>query len=615
MVAERGYERQIAPGGPQAAVLSDARDFGAGIGEAIAAGGEQLHQRRLRQYKLDRQEAADSEAADVARRFAELRVDNDDFIRQSRTGPVPGAKGHAEAVASKLAEQREIMLDGIVESSVRRAAGVQWDDYAARVTSAEQTYELGRSIDLDIANLKRANDLSENRIVTSKGDPAVYAEELKLFHTSIDLIQNITPEQREALRYEGVQSRTLAHAESQMQADPQGVLVAATAGFYDNVLSPEQVEALKRGSLIKIKADEQERAEAAQDARDAAREKMKILKGRVERLEPVSAKEAEAVFKEAEAAGIAPSDLEAARAAYNDSQRLAPYSAANDPRGDRAARRVAEIDLKRASGAALSPEEQRDYGALQGAATARAKEQGEQRKELYSSGPAGAVQAMEEVATLRDRGQRFAAGQEFGGDAGYVALLPSAGARKVAIDGKAVLKARPKDFGESAQIDKMFAAEVGAIAPSLGPSFGPLKTLSWQIYAGQMNAQGLTGWNEANYRRALRTAFGMTQRSNGVLQGGIGMVRGHRVMLPDDRTADEFDAIISAIPAAKFAEAVYANGSAANKADVLSRYRPEYVGEDARGYSVYNLIGPDARPLRLKTGAAYPIAVPPKAPR
>ena len=107
MPEERIYQSRVSVGGPQRAVLSDARDFGAGIGAAIEQAGSAVHQLQIRDYRLDRQEKADSEAADFSKRFSQLRTDTDAAIREARANHGPGAQGHAKAMLERVEKQRE----------------------------------------------------------------------------------------------------------------------------------------------------------------------------------------------------------------------------------------------------------------------------------------------------------------------------------------------------------------------------------------------------------------------------------------------------------------------------------------------------------------------------
>lgn len=614
MPAETGYQRQVGTSAPQAAVLSDARDYGAGVGEAIARGGQQLHQQRIAQFRADRQEAADSEAADVARRAAEARVAMDAFVRTSRTGPVPGAKGHAEAVTKALGEQRTALLDGIVEDRVRQAAGVQWDDYAARVTSSEEAYELGRGIDLDIANLKRTGELADNRIVSSGGDNAVYQEELVQGTASILGLPNVTPEDKEKLLRAHEAGRTLTWLQARSEADPASVKLELAAGLYDELLTPEQIKALDRGAELEIKAAAVEAAAAQQQERVAARNDLELIEARIEAGDLPATKDIETVIARARAAGVPEAELVRLTTKADDATILRAYGAANDPTGAISATTVAAIDEKIRAGTA-TPEEYRLRDKLAGYADTRAADAGKALKDMAAQGPAGELQALGQISQMASRNQRFAAGQELGGNMGYIALLPSAASRELAVNGKGVLAARPKDFGERDDVDQRFEATVGPTAKTLGPAYGQMKMLSWQIYAGLRSQAGATGWDKKTFDLAVKVAFGATKRADGVLQGGLATVRGRPVMLPDDRTADEFDRMVSRIPADKFAQALYADGTPATKADVLARFRPEWFEQDATGGNWYRLIGPDGKPLREKSGAVFPIRIPPRSVR
>jgi hypothetical protein len=140
----------------------------------------------------------------------------------------------------------------------------------------------------------------------------------------------------------------------------------------------------------------------------------------------------------------------------------------------------------------------------------------------------------------------------------------------------------------------------------MGGEYDNMMSVAWDIYAGQLNSRGASGWSEAEFDVAVKIALGATQRGNGVLQGGIDRVRGKQVILPAWKTAEEFDKTLSML---KFDGAVYANKQAASKADILNNYRPEYYDEDAAGQPLYRFIGPTGKALLHKDGSVYNLVV------
>jgi hypothetical protein len=602
---ERGYQRQVAVSGPQRAVLADADAYGAGIGRAIEQGGEQMHQRQLRAYQVQRRMEADSEAADVARRSAEARLAIDGVVRASQTGPVPGAKGHAELVKKSLEEKRAELIDGIREDSVRNNAAAAWDDYASRTESNAQAYELGRGVKLDIENIGRAGELGENRVTSTGGDKDVYAQELTQAYASIDALENVTPEEKDALKRDREQGLTTAWLRARMGSDPASVKLELAAGAYDSLLSPEQISQLDRGADLEIKAAAVAAEAEASEARTAARNDVETFEAQLEAGNMPTAKDAAAVIARARAAGVPEADLIRLNTKYEDAVVLRAYDVANDPQGARSATTVEAINSKIRAGTATGPEVRlRDK--LAGFADSRAKDAASALKDMAASGPAGQLQALGQISQLPSRQQRFTAAQQLGGNLGYIALLPSAASQQLAINGRSVLLARKKDFGEAIDVHDRFASQLGALAPSLGGSFDDMQSLTWQIYAGMMSANGETGWNKQRFDLATKVAFGATKRPDGTLQGGLATVRGRPTILPDNLTASEFDARVSK---ADFSKAVYADGTPANKVDVLSRFRFEYHDEDGDGRSYYRLIGPGGKPLRMKDGRLFNLRV------
>ncbi|WP_298599814.1 hypothetical protein, partial [uncultured Sphingorhabdus sp.] len=279
------------------------------------------------------------------------------------------------------------------------------------------------------------------------------------------------------------------------------------------------------------------------------------------------------------------------------------YSESADPLGINAGAAAARLGDKIATGKA-SEAEQISYAHLKGIADSRAKAQGSKLKEVAKQGIGGQMKVLAQLQQLPQE-QRFAAAEEAKAGLGQLSLLP-ARTQQFALEGREVRAARKDEFGKAEEVKAAFRRRIGEIAPSLGGEYDNLQGIAWDIYAAEMNNRGATGWNEAQFEKSVKIAFGARVREDGVFQGGIGRVRGKQVILPDWQTPPEFDAAISKLT---FAGAVYGNSQAASKADILANYRPEYYGDDARGLPLYRFISPSGYPLKHKDGSIYNIVV------
>ncbi|WP_397604968.1 hypothetical protein [Sphingorhabdus sp.] len=265
MVEERGYQSRVAPGGPAPAVMRSPASFGAGLGAQIADAGETLQQVQLRSYRLDRQEQADSEAADFAAKFAQARADMDQATREARANAAAGGKGHAAAITKRLQEQRDALLTGITEDSVRRSATAQLDSYAGQLAKAEGDFEEGRRVDKLVTDIGLATDLARNRNRTAKGDRAVYEEELTLVRAAIEAMPGTSEDIKAALSREAEQKISIGYLQGMMDERPQEAKEAILRGEYNDIFSGEQLDALMNGADVEIR-----RVEAAAEREAAA---------------------------------------------------------------------------------------------------------------------------------------------------------------------------------------------------------------------------------------------------------------------------------------------------------------------------------------------------------
>lgn len=603
-----GYASQVSPQRTATALpTATPEDYGAGIGEALSGAGQVAGNIAIRQAKLEAEREYDRQLMaaqlDMSRRQADFDIrKNED--RQS--GERPGAQGHTAAMTQWLDKAGEEFLGSIQHEGLRQKFAARWGEWRANRIVDADAFERVSGARLAIEQDKAQEEIMGNRAATM--NPAEFQELLQEIATD-EKPSAVSGDVWMARRREKAKTVSVSYLGG---LPPDVRLATLDSGLFDTILSPDEKDQLRRGGKIELKAAQIEAEEAAKDARVAARNEVELLEARVEAGDIPSAKEVAATLDRARAAGVPEADLKRFSTKYEDGLGMVPYSAGRDPTGARAVRELARIDALDAAGKAR-PEDLRRAEKLRPIAKERARERGQALKDVAARGPAGQIEALNQIAQLPTAEQRFVAAQELGDglNLGHISLL-SANARTLAINGREVRKARPKDFGDKDMVTQRFRRLVGSAGPALGGDYGALQDLAWDIYTGMRNARGDDGWDRATFDVAVRVAFGATKRSDGRLQGGLGEVRGRPVILPDDRTADEFDAILSRLT---FKDGVYADGSPASKADVLARFRPEFVGVDPDGHARYRMIGPDERPLRMKDGRVFPIRIPPRRAR
>jgi hypothetical protein len=658
MVEERGYQSRVAPGGPAPAVMRSPASFGAGLGAAIADAGETLQQVQLRSYRLDRQETADSEAADFAAKFAQVRADMDQATREARATAAAGGKGHAEAIAKRLQEQRDALLSGITEDSVRRSATAQLDSYAGQVTKAEGDFEEGRRVDKLVTDIGLATDLARNRNRTAKGDRAVYEEELTLVRAAIEAMPGTSEDIKSALSREAEQKISIGYLQGMMDERPQEAKDAILRGEYNDIFSGEQLDALMNGADVEIR-----RVEAAAE-REAAAAKAALN----ERVATAKAMDAQGI----EVPDEVLTELEAAAALTGDQSTVVQLQGI---RSNNAFARVYEkstplqIEQRRAAlqakdkptiaeqrelawleekGGSLTAKFQNDpFGSAQvstgtvappldladpasvrariswqrsaSAATGRqipllSKAELAGMQEQYHGGDAGKAQVYAQLDMVpATAGVRAAVAREIApNDRPFqiMAQLPS-GVRRMAGEGLKVLREKKgfftpaKDNKQRDEINEMVDQVNTELAYALRNFPGEaasIQNVGVQIAAGGLAGRGQDGdhLNEATYRGAMNHALG---RVDG--KGGLGKWNGKPFVIADGFTPAGFEAAIMRDARARAKNpAVNPDGTMFD----LKRATPVWIGTTTNGASRYQWevgTGAAAKIVRAKDGRPF----------
>ncbi|MFC0683230.1 hypothetical protein [Novosphingobium clariflavum] len=206
--------------------------------------------------------------------------------------------------------------------------------------------------------------------------------------------------------------------------------------------------------------------------------------------------------------------------------------------------------------------------------------------------------------------ERMRVASRVGGTIGVLASLPAKNAQ-TALRGGAIRRDRPEAFmpldGDKPKPDMArdaFNRFLGqGVINAMGGDYDKILNTALDLYVGSKADNGdRSAWNEGEFRDAIRIVFGQTLRRDGSKQGGLASVRGRMVELPSGWNGAEFDRTFSRL---NFPRAIYADGSAASKADILANYRlvVEKVADD--GHVQYRLEDGRGRALRRDDGQTY----------
>lgn len=479
--------------------------------------------------------------------------------------------------------------------------------FTANVVKVAASYETRETLYEKDLFAKAQGDAAETFLSETENalyldpDPKKIEERMALWRTSTDALamdENV----RNAVRKKG-ETRIFGSFLEGLYA--KGDYDAADALIKSGKLNGvvDDVEPFLRRGEAGRRAAQVAAEQAASDARESARASIRALEEKIKIGVNPSPKEIAAVRASAVAAGLPEADIIGLDGLGIQMGLNRDYGEAQDPTGAKAAAAVARIGAKIAAGTA-SEAEQVAYAHLKGVADERGKAFGASLKNAAGQGAQGRLAVLAQLSTL-PKAQRFIAAEEVGEGLGFLSLLDDT-PRKYAVEGREARLARKDEFGTDKEVKAAFKKRLGGVAATLGGDYDDVMGVSWDIYAGMLQSRGQTGWQPEYFDTAVKIALGATRREDGRLQGGVGRVRGHDVILPGWKTADEFDVSLSRLT---FKGAVYANGKPASKADILSNYRPEYYREDSYGQPIYRFIDAAGKPLRHKDGAIFDVAV------
>lgn len=374
------------------------------------------------------------------------------------------------------------------------------------------------------------------------------------------------------------------------------------SGQFDGVLGNSKANFMRTVEAGRA-ADARAAEQAQSAARDEWREERRTLELRLERGEDIPASQIEGLLAQGKTLGVPDDELLEAGYLAQDTAYATHARGLGSAQLDRTIRSLQD---RRAAGD-LTNEEARQLDALE---SERGQRDTKKASEMPGLAEGSLTERLAAVGALKamPEGERMRIAREGGAaEMGLIAALPARNAT-IALEGLTVLANNPNAYmprkpgateGQASLADAEFAAVLGpTIYAQLvrTPNYEAAKEAALAVYAGYQARGRATGWSAATFRQSVSQIFGLRDG-----KGGLGTVRGNIVQLPDGMTAAGFDQALSGF---HFENAIYGDGSPAQKADVLNNYVPVYVGTDTQGFARYELHNGRGQALRRKGGTS-----------
>lgn len=274
MAVERGYEQRVMPSEGAAQPLPTAENFGASIGRAVGALGDDMHRRDIRAEQLDRQQRGDQEWSDFAHRSALHQQNMDGIVQQLRANPTSADyREHVQLVSDADDAAREGLLSGITEKSVLQRANAQLDGFRTRLAIQENGFAQTQRIAKTVTDARDYTTIQSNRLRNAKGaqDWTAALEDLEGYVGGLSLL---TPDQKAQMLREGEQGYTVSFVNGLIHKSPAGALSLLEGGTFDSILDARQIEQLRNGSMVEVRRAEAQAQHAANLQNAATREEI-----------------------------------------------------------------------------------------------------------------------------------------------------------------------------------------------------------------------------------------------------------------------------------------------------------------------------------------------------
>ena len=384
------------------------------------------------------------------------------------------------------------------------------------------------------------------------------------------------------------------------------------SGQLNGVFTPEEMRLYgqRAGAAEKEAAYMAERA--ASEERSAAKDALAAIKVRIENGDAVPQSEVVSAFKRAKTAGLKDADLLEFGYMADTAAQMQQYRGMATP----ALSNLATALQAKVNAGTATPEDTRRLESARKAIGQRDDADGNSLSTLWKSGEGGQAQVMARLSAM-PVDQRHRVAVKMGQDKlAMIANLPPAQQDTALLGARLADQAKapflPVKPGKGGGIDQNAIRETfrRVVSPAIMNALGGAEDVyqaAVDFYVGSQAKGGTSGaWSAAGFEKAVKIMFGATARPDGTWQGGLGTVRGRRVILPSGWNETEFDNRIARYDfAAK--GALYGDGSPVNKADVLQNYQFVVDHSDPDGAVYYRL--QNARGQWLMTKARQPFLI------
>lgn len=649
MPAEITYQTQVAPQTTPGLPGASADAFGAGVGAAVAQLGGTLQQGALRDYKIDRQQLADSEAADFNARFAAARLEADKASIDARNNAGPGGAGHAEAMAKFWQSQSEGLLGGITDDRVRQQAAGQLTEFGTRLAASEYQFQEGQRIGKLVTDTQSASDLAANR-ASMMHDQSSFAEELVLSRPSRHL-QGVPADVMAKLDAYHDETVTVGFLNGIIRTNPKAVAPMIDSGEFDAILSPAQIERLRDGADVEVRRQQAQVAAQAALDKSQVREQVATVNARLAAGVEVPDNELAAASAAATSIGDESGafKLGVARVQAGINKATLPfqprqYEAEINRLEALGEKRTDTQDVQLAQLKAIAPARIREYNNNPGGWAAA---NGNPPPQLNLADP-GSVRARISwargvhdttgrivqpltAAEAADYAGRAAASPaarvgvadqlaQFGGQAAVAAarqvapddpvlarlVLLQPMDRRAAVNGAEARKANPAliDGKAGADAREAFLARVGPATAMMGQGdVNAAFDVARNLYADAAAKQGIQTFDEDRFNSFIHRALGGTKDGQGNYRGGIGAWQGNSVLLPPTMSQGQFETVLSRLNFSADNAPVFRNGTPMTPAQVRG-YVP-VQRPDGR----FEFHGPGGVVLARKDGTAWSLDI------
>ncbi|GGO95045.1 hypothetical protein [Stakelama pacifica] len=606
-MAEQFFARANNPVGPMA--QRDPAAFRSGIaeglqdlgraGQRVAQNEEALRQqeaeanRRIEEIQARRRES--HVVADGMGRWAEVQADVATALDEARRNTKPGAPDYEEQadriVADKVGAFRQTLPD---DPEIIDRFGPMLAQYAAQTKLRERGWALERKATFESDNIGKWADAQGNAL-TSEPQSPVFLEDL-LQHTDAlfgGLDMDGTTRDAAVHRQKGqfVQQFFDGYIGAGQWQAARAMLDSKQL---DDLLSPDDRQAIAKRIGASEHLAHREAEMAASRVRDQARDGIDAIQAKIRGGVVPSSEEMRAVRASAKAAGLDQSELVELDVMDVQAETNRRYAGVPSMtmRRDRDA-----LEQRIAQGKASEPDQimKAQLDKLVDAADSR---EAEQYKALIDQGVQGKAAVLAQLAPRGAAG--FDIAQKAQNGLGYFTLVhPSV--RMQALQGGEDLKANPKLIDQN-RASEEFTAQIGLQGRSLNEqAIEGYRTVANAIYAEEAKTQGFEQFEPTVYRRAVNLALGASRGPDGQWRGGMGLVNGRHVMLPDWASAEQFSRLLSR---SDFSNARYGDGSPVNARDVQKNYTPVLIGDD-RGAATYVFVNAAGQRLKTAKGEDY----------